>query len=217
MSTSPRATADASGTPPADPPAPRTRRRPSPREDGRDLRASLLAAARAELDEGGRSAVSLRAVARRAGVSHAAPAYAFGDRSGLLTAVAAQGFREMAAVMDEPVPDAASSPLAELGSRYVAFAHRSPALYDLMFHPADLDTADPDLHAARVASLRALAAVTVDPGATPGSPPGELTQISWAFAHGVASLVGQGALPPDAVGALMDRYARHAAPGPPST
>lgn len=199
-------------------PAPRPEaagtRRPSSRGQGRDLRASLLAAARAELDDGGRTAVSLRAVARRAGVSHAAPAYAFGDRSGLLTAVAAQGFREMAAVMDEAVPASASSALAELGRRYVTFAGRHPALYDLMFHPADLTTADPELQAARAASLRALSATTNDPSdaSTTTTTPGELTQISWAFAHGVASLIGQGALPPHVVDQLMDRYARHAMP-----
>lgn len=205
MSSSPGRTSDAAPGPEAT-----GGRRPSARRERRDLRASLLAAARAELDGGGRAAVSLRAVARRVGVSHAAPAYAFGDRSGLLTAVAAQGFREMAAAMDAPVPSSATSALAELGRRYVSFARRHPALYDLMFHPADLNTADPELQAARAASLRALSAVTDDP--TTGATLGELTQISWAFAHGVAALVGQGALSPDAVDALMERYARHATP-----
>ena len=54
-----------------------------------DLRAALLAAAEAELAERGVEAFSLRQVAKRAGVSHAAPAHHFGDAQGLLTALAA--------------------------------------------------------------------------------------------------------------------------------
>jgi len=71
-------------------------------EDPSDLRGALLRAARAELARAGRASSSQRAVARRAGVSHAAPGYAFGDRTSLQTAVAVQGFRELAAVMDQP-------------------------------------------------------------------------------------------------------------------
>src|SRR5215204_1073569 len=61
-----------------------------------DVREALLAAARAELVEHGRAAISLRAVARRAGLSHASPKYHFGDRSGLLTVIATEGFHALA-------------------------------------------------------------------------------------------------------------------------
>jgi len=176
-----------------------------PPATGDDLRRTLLRAARAELAEGGRAAVSLRAVARRAGVSHAAPAYAFGDRAGLLTAVAAQGYRELAAVMDEPATSGGAADLAELGRRYVAFAEREPALYELMFRPGELRQDDADLASARAASLRALTRRTRPDGAE--GPPGEVTLISWALAHGVASLAAQGALPPSATGALVDGFA----------
>ncbi|MDQ1083343.1 MULTISPECIES: TetR/AcrR family transcriptional regulator [Microbacterium] len=155
-----------------------------------DLRARLVAAARAELDEHGRGRVSLRAVARRAGVSHAAPAYSFGDRAGMLSAVAAEGFAQLAAELDAPVPEDTSA-LAELGTRYVAFAQRNPALYDLMFRPDEVDETAPDLIAARQASLRALIAATG--GAEEGNPTA-LTVISWALAHGLASLDAQGAI-----------------------
>lgn len=174
------------------------------------LRSALVRAARAELDENGSAAVSLRAVARRAGLSHAAPAYAFGDRSGLLTAVAAQGFEELAAVMDEPAPPGRDG-LAELGRRYVAFARANPALYEVMFRPGELRADDGDLQTARAASLQALNRTTRprDPR-TPADgqvPAEEVALVAWAFAHGVASLATQGALPHSAVPALVDRFA----------
>lgn len=170
-----------------------------------DLRGALLRAARTELSQGGRAAVSLRAVARRAGVSHAAPAYAFGDRAGLLTAVATQGYRELAEVMDAPATAGGAADLAELGRRYVAFAQHEPALYELMFRPAELADDDADLASARAASLRALTRRTRHDGAD--GPPSEMTLISWALAHGVASLAAQGALPASATGALVSGFA----------
>lgn len=176
-----------------------------------DLRAALVHAARAELEASGRAGVSLRAVARRAGVSHAAPAYAFGDRAGMLSAVAAAGFRELAEVMDVEVDEAARSAtggvLAELGGRYVRFAAERPALYELMFRPADLRADDPALQAARRDSLRALVAAT---GTAADGAPGEVAVLSWALAHGVASLVGSNALEGLAHDPtrLLDRFAR---------
>ncbi len=180
-----------------------------------ELRSALITAARTELAEHGRAQLSLRAVARRAGVSHAAPAYHFTDRAGLLTAVVAEGFRELAAAMDAPLADE-GAPLAQLGRRYVAFASADPALYELMFRPEELRTDDPELASARAASLARLAAVT-------GSGPdrvGDTTIISWAFAHGIATLAAQGALgvlrPGDdvatAAAQLVDAYAALAAP-----
>ena len=60
-----------------------------------DVATALLREARHELAEHGAGGVSLRAVARRAGVSHAAPKHHFGDRAGLLTAVAVDGFERL--------------------------------------------------------------------------------------------------------------------------
>jgi len=170
-----------------------------------DLRAALVRAARAELHEGGPGAVSLRAVARRAGLSHASPGYAFGDRAGLLTAVAVQGFQELAQTMDEPPAAPGRAGLAELGRRYVAFATTNPALYDLMFRSGDLVVADEDLQAARSASLQALTRLTRPDGES--GPAVQVTLISWAFAHGIASLVAGGSLPPDGVAHLVDGFA----------
>jgi AcrR family transcriptional regulator len=82
----------------------------------------LLAAAGAELAEHGHAGISLRAVGRRAGVSHAAPKY-FSDRAALLTSAAAQGFAQLAGCLRQ-VP----LTLAALGHASITFAMTCPAL-----------------------------------------------------------------------------------------
>ncbi|MCY1138072.1 TetR/AcrR family transcriptional regulator [Actinoplanes sp. Pm04-4] len=145
------------------------------------VREDLLAAARAELDENGHAGISLRAVARRAGVSHAAPKHHFADRAALLTAIAADGFASLAAALDQ-VPDPT---LAALGRAYIDFGLTHPALFDLMFRPSELHTDDPELHAATETSLRRLKTATDDES---------LTMISWALVHGLVILTRDGAL-----------------------
>lgn len=102
-----------------------------------DLRRALLEAAAAEIAEVGPSAISLRSIARRAGVSHAAPAHHFGDRAGLLAAVAADGFRRLneamlAAADAERSSDASDAADAESPSDASAAADaESPSDADL--------------------------------------------------------------------------------------
>ncbi|GAB2626833.1 TetR family transcriptional regulator [Paractinoplanes abujensis] len=145
------------------------------------VRDDLLAAARAELDEHGHAGISLRAVARRAGVSHAAPKHHFPDRAALLTAIATDGFTALAASLNR-LPDPT---LAALGQGYLAFGLANPALYDLMFRPTELHADDPHLLAAQDASLHRLRAVADDQS---------LTLISWALVHGLVLLTRDGAL-----------------------
>jgi AcrR family transcriptional regulator len=79
------------------------------------VRGALLAAAREELTAKGTSGISLRAIARRAGVSHAAPKHHFGDRAGLLTALAVEGFRRLLVALEHAAstaPDALAAPNA---------------------------------------------------------------------------------------------------------
>ena len=164
----------------------------NPAESSADVRAALLAAARAELAGHGHAGISLRAVARRAGVSHAAPKYYFRDRGALLTAVAAQGFAELAGALRQGPPT-----LAALGHAYITFALANPALFDLMFRPSELHPADPDLRQAETDAIGVLdAAVTAGEasGKDARAASGELTMISWALAHGLAVLVRDGAL-----------------------
>lgn len=169
-------------------------------------REGLLAAARAELAEHGHAAISLRAVARRAGVSHAAPKYHFADRAALLTAVAAEGFATLGAEVQSAVDAGgfgasddsvdAGRQLAVQGRAYVEFGLANPALFDLMFRPSELHGGDPDLQAARREALRLLGSTAARlvpnaPGVV-GLPPFAL--VSWAFVHGLVVLTTTGAL-----------------------
>lgn len=170
-------------------------------DDG-GARDRLLAATHAELAEHGRAAVSLRAVARRAGVSHAAPQYHFGDRAGLLTAAAADGYRGLTRVLRGSRQEGGPAALDRLGQAYVAYGCEHPALFDLMFRPSELRSDDPELRLAKQQALGELraAVAAADPSASP-EVVAERTLSSWGFVHGLVVLALAGALS-DAAGAL---------------
>jgi AcrR family transcriptional regulator len=150
-----------------------------------DLRATLLAAAEAELTEKGVEGFSLRSVAKRAGVSHAAPSHHFGDTNGLLTALAAEGFTRFQDTLDArevgAVDDRDRAVRAGLG--YLEFALARPALFRLIFSSARPDFASADLiTAANRAYDHLVGVVTVLGG-------GETDVIAlWATSHGIADL-----------------------------
>ncbi|WP_422028096.1 TetR/AcrR family transcriptional regulator [Pyruvatibacter mobilis] len=102
-----------------------------------DLKRELLAAARALLEEVGPEALSLRSVARAAGVSQAAPYHHFEDKDALLAALATEGFAELSQHMDAQSRDAGTSGahMGGLGAGYILFAVRNPALFRLMHGP----------------------------------------------------------------------------------
>jgi len=113
------------------------------------LRAALLAAAELVLRREGMVGLTLRAVAREVGASHAAPKNHFEDLTGLLSELAAVGFdrlsdRMLSAAAGEPTPQAR---LNAIGHAYVAFAVAEPGLYQLMFRGERLDAARPALKA----------------------------------------------------------------------
>jgi AcrR family transcriptional regulator len=168
----------------------------SPAASPFDVREALLAAARVELVEHGRSAISLRAVARRAGVSHAAPKHHFGDRAGLLTAIATEGFQALTRTLEQTSQSDPQRALAALGDAYIDFGLAHPALFELMFAPNELQTANADLIRAQGEAIGALSAAVGPPavgdGASSETPP--LALISWALAHGLAVLARDGAL-----------------------
>lgn len=161
-----------------------------------DVREALLAAARTELVEHGRAAISLRAVARRAGLSHASPKYHFGDRSGLLTAIAAEGFHALARQLSKVHESDARHQLAALGRAYIDFGLSHRALFELMFAPSELHATDPQLIAAQKQAIDALTTavsrLTGDDATPPGTP--NLALISWALVHGLVVLARDGAL-----------------------
>ncbi|WP_433174388.1 TetR/AcrR family transcriptional regulator [Actinoallomurus sp. CA-150999] len=164
-----------------------------------DVRAALLDAAHAELVERGVSGLSLRAIAERAGVSRATPKWHFGDRAGLLTAVAAAGFRRLGEALGTAAADAgpdASARFTALGRAYLRFGLDNPALFDLMFRPDQLHADDPNLQAAQQDSFAVLRQATAGMGGRPQETEAsqELALLAWAAAHGLVALVRDGAL-----------------------
>lgn len=159
-------------------------------------REALLAAARAELLEHGRAGISLRAVARRAGVSHALPKYHFRDRAGMLTAIATEGFEALGAALSRVAEQDPQRRLAALGAAYIDFGLANPALFDLMFQPGQLHAADPELIAAQRNAIGVLiAAVTrISPVEVSSSGAPTPALISWALVHGLVVLARDGAL-----------------------
>lgn len=149
-----------------------------------DLRATLLATAMRMLEQG--EPFSLRAVARRAGVSPTAPYRHFADREALESALATEGFRDLKARLLEgrSLPSSASE-LAELGIAYVDFALRRPELFRLMFGKPCDDTNDQRVRAAaELHELLALALARVFPDADAPS----LATAAWGLVHGLAFL-----------------------------
>lgn len=150
-----------------------------------DLRAALLAAGEAELTEKGVEGFSLRSVAKRAGVSHAAPAHHFGDVRGLLTALSAEGFRRFQATLDAREVGAtdAHDRAVRAGLGYMEFAVARPALFRLIFSSKKPDFTDPDMNAAAEAAYWHLVGLIEALG-------GDRSDVMalWAMSHGLADL-----------------------------
>jgi AcrR family transcriptional regulator len=100
-----------------------------------DLRNGLLEAARAILEEEDLSNLTLRAVARKAGVSHAAPYRHFPNHEALLVELSLEGFRELREMVAEAarLPGPESDRTANIGAAYMRFVARRPAVARLMF------------------------------------------------------------------------------------
>ncbi len=123
------------------------------------LRDALLQAAERVLERDGLAGLTLRAVAREAGVSHAAPTHHFGDLTGLVSELAATGFRRFNAAMASACGSGVS-PMERTEARvraYVAYAQAHPGMYGLMFRTERLDYSRPSLHEAAEASFAGLA------------------------------------------------------------
>ncbi len=167
---------------------------------GGDLAGDLLNAAAALITERGPQRFSLREVARRAGVSEAAPYWHFSSKEALLAAVAEQGFVGLATAMDE-VRERVKDPrrrLEELGLAYVRFALAHPSHLRLMFGPEIRDkTAHPSLHAAGEHAFGLLVASIVDAqgaGYARAGDPEDLAVSAWALVHGLSALLIDGQL-----------------------
>ena len=184
----------APGAKPAAERPPRPRAKPTGAYHHGDLREALLDAAEALLAQRGAEGLSLRDLARRAGVSHAAPYHHFAGLPELLAALAARSFQQLGAAMQAGVdahPGDARAQLLAIAEAYVGFARRRPARFRLMFGPVLASRRlHPALDHAAGAAFRVLldAATRFDPAA------GALIALTgWSLAHGVSHLDLDGA------------------------
>jgi AcrR family transcriptional regulator len=167
------------------------------------LRAALLRAAERILKRDGIGALTLRAAAREAGVSHAAPKNHFGDIRGLLSDLAAVGFARLGAAMRAGLraSDPPPARLAAIGRGYVTFARANPGLFLLMFRGERLDFDRPTLRTAADAAFAVLSQ-TIGAGGrnAPGTslPLAQAARIAaaWSLVHGFAMLLIDGRLTP---------------------
>ncbi|TGD89027.1 TetR/AcrR family transcriptional regulator [Mycolicibacterium sp. CH28] len=168
-----------------------------------DLRAALLRAGMELLEQEGSKDLSLRAVARRAGVSPGAPYRHYADREALISAIAAIGYRELAADMAaaQPAPETADE-FAEVGVVYVEFALRRPALFRVMFGaPCDRDSSE------RVAATSAISEyLTANvQRCFPLADVESTTTAIWGLVHGLAFLHLDGKLSTDTAATVSER------------
>ena len=168
-----------------------------------NLRQALVEAGIDLLEEVGLEQLSLRAIAARVGVSHTAPKNHFGSFQGLLTAMAAEGFRRHTAHMRGAGPDLDVLAAAE---GYVAFARNHPNLYKLMFAWKMQNRADPDLAEAGHGSYLVLQDVVrrlgIDDSDSPAAVRAEA--LIWSLVHGYAALRDGGVLRQDPDGKVPD-------------
>ena len=167
-----------------------------------NLFSALLDSAEQELIERGIEGFSLRGVAKRANVSHAAPAHHFGDANGLLTALAASGFERFIQRQRDFRQRAASDPRTQLeasGVGYVVFALENPAIFRLMFSSDRPDFDDPVLQQVAESAFEELVehvrGVTEDKS-SPKKDSAMMLDVAaaWAAAHGLADLLVAGRL-----------------------
>jgi AcrR family transcriptional regulator len=158
-----------------------------------NLRAELLQRARDAVELEGVASLSLRGIARAAGVSHGASARHFADKGALLDALAIDGFLSL----DAAVAEAAAAPgsyeerMRAIASAYVGFAVAHPGLLAVMYEAKHAADASDDLRDASHAGKAALVRFIVeaqDAGAVRAGDPEEIALIAFASAHGVATL-----------------------------
>lgn len=176
-------------------------RRDAPYHHG-GLRTALLEAAERVLEREGLAGLTLRAVAREAGVSHAAPAHHFADLVGLVSELAAVGFRQFNTAM-AAVTSVGSSPLERALARakaYVAYARAHPGMYGLMFRTERLDMSRPALCDAANASFAGLAGAIgavrheeISEQALSLEQAADIAR-SWSLVHGFTTLLLDGRL-----------------------
>ncbi|MEM6460432.1 MAG: TetR/AcrR family transcriptional regulator [Pseudomonadota bacterium] len=172
-----------------------------------DLKPALIQAGLDILEEEGLEGLSMRAIAARVGVSHTAPKNHFDGLHGLLSAIAAEGFRRHAAEMQKDVEDAppGRERLDAACVGYIKFAREHGAMFRLMFSPRFNKKAEEEELATAAASsygvLRGIAEglnwQRPGPELSPELEAMRTELMLWVFVHGYASLVNEGQMPAD--------------------
>jgi AcrR family transcriptional regulator len=175
---------------------------PTKRYHHGSLPEALLAAAETVLLRDGIPGLGLRAIAREAGVSHTAPKHHFGDATGLVSELAAVGYRRLSDAMRDAA--AARADMRErrnaIAHAYVHFAYDNPAMFGLMFRDEIIDMKRPVLNTAAREAMRVMAAV-IGAKNEPPEAAAEPTPVSlsaaeamritaaWGYVHGLATLL----------------------------
>ncbi|MFZ5719370.1 MAG: TetR/AcrR family transcriptional regulator [Pseudomonadota bacterium] len=159
-----------------------------------DLRRALVEAARRLLEAEGPTALSLRAVAREAGVSPAAPYHHFKDKAELLDAVAQEGWETLSNLMAEAKSKSQGlQQLTAMGIAYVCFARDNPALYRVMYDAArDKEALPPGMQDDKDSAYCMVRDTMVEHGADPddGTHLELAGAAAWCGAHGLAEMAG---------------------------
>jgi AcrR family transcriptional regulator len=160
-----------------------------------DLKVALLDAVEQVVRERGVGQVSLRAVARQVGVTHAASAHHFENKAGLLTAFATQGYLQLAgsvlAAIDEAQPIDGPAVLEAVGRGYVRFALANPGRFEVMFRLDLLNAGDPDFAAASEGAYSLLVSTIArcqSEGSLGKNDPELVAVSAWSVVHGLAAL-----------------------------
>jgi len=177
--------------------------RPATRTAGRpyhhgDLRNALLDAVETILQERGKAGLTLRECARRAGVSHGAPAHHFGDLTGMMTAFAIRAFTRFDADLAAALQGEGSAArrFAALGEAYIDFARRHPGAFSIMFETETLHADDPAFRAISESAferlLDGLRALNREAGRDEADGLQARATAAWSLVHGYARLVIEG-------------------------
>lgn len=174
-----------------------------------DVRTSILEASVALMNEGGLGALSMREVARRAGVSHQAPYHYFTDREAILAELAGDGFNRLYDYMVSAIGLARNTRADKnraMGEAYIRFALNNPEVFSLMFRREMCDLANyPE---AKEKADRCFQYVADALGAGPATDKMSADMVpviaAWSTAHGLATLMLEGKLG-DAFGETLDQ------------
>jgi AcrR family transcriptional regulator len=171
-----------------------------------DLREALVAAGTKLLRQKGFHGLTLRACARAAGVSHAAPKHHFPTLADLLAEIAARGFEAFVAALDESKRDAAQprQALEAMCRAYIGFALKNAAVYELMFRQRSSELRSLHLTSAAVAAWQQLeTAVATMLGPAFHGDVKTKAGFVWASVHGAATLLIDRRLPPTVQEAML--------------